>query len=47
MDESKFLSKIEARLDEWVARFEDKPISVGIKVIIVVLLLRWMWKSFK
>ena len=41
------MSKIEARFDKWLSDFEEKPISTGLRVVIIVLLLRWVWKSFK
>ena len=47
MDAKKMMGSLEARFDEWLEKFEEKPISTGFKVIIVVLLLRWIWRSFK
>ena len=47
MDMERTMSKLEARFDEWLAKFEEQPISMGLKVVIVVLLLRWVWRSFK
>jgi hypothetical protein len=41
------MSKLEARFDDWLAKFEERPISMGLKVILVVVLLRWVWRSFK
>jgi len=41
------LAKLEAKVDEWIAKFENEPISTGIKVVLVVLLLRFIWRSFK
>ena len=41
------MTKLEARFDEWLGKFEQNPISMGLKVVIVVLLLRWVWRSFK
>ena len=43
----KTMNKLEARFDEWLAKFEEAPISTGFKVVIVVLLIRWVWRSFK
>ena len=47
METEKMVSKLEARFDEWLSKFEQQPISMGLKVVIVVLLLRWIWRSFK
>ena len=47
MEAEKFFSKMESRVDKWIDQFEKEPISVGLKVIIVVLLLRWAWRSFR
>src|SRR3990167_4348782 len=47
MNTEAVMSKLEARFDEWLAKFEEKPISMGLKVVIVVLILRWVWRSFK
>lgn len=47
MQTEQVMGKLEARFDEWLAKFEEKPISMGFKVVIVVLLLRWIWRSFK
>ena len=47
MDADKVAGKLEARFDEWLAKFEEQPISMGFKVVVVVLLLRWIWRSFK
>ena len=47
MEAEKMFSKLEVRFDDWLAKFEEQPISMGFKVIIVVLLLRWIWRSFK
>ena len=47
MDAEKIVSKLEARFDEWLEKFEERPISMGLKVVIVVLILRWVWRSFK
>ena len=47
MESEKMVSKLEARFDEWLEKFEEKPISMGLKVVIVVLILRWVWRSFK
>ena len=41
------MNKLEARFDDWLGKFESQPISMGFKVVIVVLLLRWIWRSFK
>ena len=41
------LGKLEQRFDEWLAKFEQQPISMGIKVVLVLLLLRFAWRSFK
>ena len=43
----KTLGKLEAKVDEWIAKFEAEPISTGVKVVLVVLLLRFIWRSFK
>ena len=43
----KTLERLEARFDEWLGKFEERPISMGLKVVLAVLLLRWVWKSFK
>ena len=47
MNTEAVMSKLEARFDEWLAKFEEKPISMGLKVVIVVLILGWVWRSFK
>ena len=47
MNTEKVMGKLEARFDEWLAKFEEQPISMGLKVVIVVLLMRWVWRSFK
>lgn len=41
------MGKLEARFDSWLEQFEEKPISMGIKVIVIVVLIRWIWRSFK
>ena len=46
-NESNVLSKLETRFDEWLEKFEERPISTGIKVVIIVILLRLVWRSFK
>ena len=47
MGTEKMLEKLETRFDKWLDEFEARPISMGIKLIIVVVLLRWIWRSFK
>ena len=47
MDFEQLGSKLEARFDGWLNEFGEKPISTGFKVVIIVLLLRWIWRSFK
>ena len=47
MDMKNVVDKLEARFDGWLAKFEEQPISMGIKVVLVVLLLRFIWRSFK
>ena len=47
MTAEQMVGKLEQRFDAWLEKFEEQPISMGLKVIIVVLLLRWVWKSFK
>lgn len=47
MNAQEVMSKFEARFDEWLAKFEERPIAMGIKVVIAVLLIRWVWRSFK
>ena len=47
MNMEQTMSKLEARVDEWIGKFEERPISMGIKVVVIVLLLRWIWRSFK
>lgn len=41
------LGKLEARFDDWLEKFEERPISMGLKVVVVLLILRWVWRSFK
>lgn len=43
----KTMAKLEEHFDQWLVKFEERPISTGIKVVLVVLLLRWIWRSFK
>ncbi len=47
MEAQQMMDKLEARFDDWLGKFEERPISMGFKVIVVVLLLRWIWRSFK
>jgi hypothetical protein len=47
MNAEQMVGSLEKRFDEWLAKFEERPINMGIKVIVVVLLLRWIWRSFK
>jgi len=47
METKEMLGRLEARFDKWLDEFEQRPISMGIKVVIVVLFLRWIWRSFK
>ena len=47
MDSKAIMSRLETRFDTWLAEFEERPISMGIKVIIVVVILRWIWRSFR
>lgn len=39
--------KMEDRFDKWLAAFEDRPISMGLKLVLAVLLLRWLWRQVK
>lgn len=41
------MEKIEARFDAWLEAFEEKPLSTGLKVFLVIVFLRWAWRSFK
>lgn len=47
MSGEQIMSKIEERFDGWLKEFEERPIRTGMVIIIVVLLLRWVWKSFR
>lgn len=47
MKSEEMIGKLEARFDDWLAKFEQQPISMGLKAILVVLILRWVWRSFK
>ena len=47
MTTENMLGKLEVRFDEWLAKFEEQPISTGLKVVLVILLLRFVWRSFK
>lgn len=46
MKTNDLLKKIESKFDAWLEKFEERPISTGIKVIVVVIILKWIWKSF-
>ena len=47
MEDNKIMGKLEARIDKWLEEFEEKPFSMGVKVIFVVIIIRWVWRSFK
>ena len=47
MELKDLLGKVETRFERWLDTFEEKPISTGFKVVLIVLLLRWIWRSFK
>ena len=44
---NKILERLETKFDGWFAEFEERPISMGIRVLIVILLLRYIWRAFK
>jgi len=41
------MDKFEQRFESWLTTFEERPIATGIKLVIVILILRFVWRSFK
>lgn len=42
----KILQKIENKINSWIDNLEKKPIRTGVKTIILLWLLKWIYKTF-
>ena len=41
------MNRLESKFDAWLAEFESRPIVTGIKVVLIFLVLRWIWRAVK
>ena len=40
-------TKIETQFDSWLKKFSDEPVATSFKVLVVIVVLRWIWKYVK
>ena len=47
--EAKFdslVARIESSFNRWLEEFDTRPVKTGLKLLIVVVVLRWLYKKF-
>ena len=45
--ETKLMDRFEEHFEAWLKAFEERPIKTGLVIVIAVLLIRWVWRSFR
>lgn len=41
------LARLSEMFERWLTEFEARPLRAGLKVLIVFIALRWVWRSLK